>query len=301
LNFNLLDDFPNNESIKISMIIISAVTTVIVVVFSLLISKSISKPIVSLKDIAMQISKGNFSIKAKESGSDEIGELSKTFNQMVDDIIKSERLSTIGLISSTLGHNIRNDLSMIKMVLGIIRHKYSAKLDEYALSRIDLMETSVDNMEKQINDTLNFLRQTPLQLENISFLKLLEDTLKIIKVPENIKIDVPLDDISLYCDSSKLTVVLTNLINNSIQALEAGGKITIKAFEDKDHSIIQIEDSGSGIPSEALLKIFDPLFTTKQKGTGLELASCKNIIEQHNGSITVQNNPTTFTIEIPKF
>ena len=91
------------------------------------------------------------------------------------------------------------------------------------------------------------------------------------------------------------------MINNSIQAIETGGRITIKASEDKDHSIIQIEDSGSGIPSEILVKIFEPLFTTKSMGTGLGLASCKHIVEEHGGSITVQNNPTIFTIKMPKF
>lgn len=301
LNFNILEDFPNNESIKISMIIVSIVTAIAVTIFSLLISKSISKPIVSLKDIAIQISKGNFSIKANESGNDEIGELSKTFNQMVDNVIKSERLSTMGLLSSTLGHNIRNDLSVIKATLEILKHKHSAKLDEDVLSKITLMEKSVIDIQNQIDGTLNFIRQTPLKLENISLLKLLENTLNTIKIPENIKIDVPLNDILLYCDSSKLTVVLTNLINNSIQAIETGGRITIKAREDKDHSIIQIEDSGSGIPAEIISKIFEPLFTTKSMGTGLGLASCKHIVEEHNGSITVQNKPTTFTIKIPKY
>ncbi|TAK22854.1 MAG: HAMP domain-containing histidine kinase [Nitrosarchaeum sp.] len=300
LNFNILEDFPNSESVKISMIIISIVTTISVVLFSLLISKSISKPIISLKDVAIQISKGNFSIKANESGNDEIGELSKTFNQMVNSVIKSERLSTMGLLSSTLGHNIRNDLNVIKMALEILKHKNSIKSDENTLSKITVMESSVLHIQNQIDDTLNFIRQTPLKLEKISLSKLLENTLKTIKIPENIKIDLPLNDISLYCDSSKLIVVLTNLINNSIQAIETEGKISIKAREDQDHSIIQIEDSGSGIPSEIIVKIFEPLFTTKIKGTGLGLASCKHIVEEHNGSITMQNNPTTFTIELPK-
>ncbi|MBM2818375.1 MAG: histidine kinase [Nitrosarchaeum sp.] len=300
LNFNILDDFPNSESVKISMIIVSIVTTIAVVLFSLLISKSISKPIVSLKDVAIQISKGNFSIKANESGNDEISELSKTFNQMVNNVRKSERLSTMGLLSSTLGHNIRNDLSVIKITLEILQHKYSTKLDKEVLSKIILMEKYVIDIQHQVDDTLNFIRQTPLKLEKASLLKLLENTLKTIKIPENIKIDLPLNDISLHCDSSKLTVVLTNLINNSIQAIETEGKISIKASEDKDHSIIQIEDSGSGISSESIVKIFEPLFTTKSKGTGLGLASCRRIVEEHNGSITVQNNPTTFTIELPK-
>lgn len=300
LNFHILEDFPNNESVKISMIIISIVTTIIVVIFSLLVSKSISKPIISLKDVAIQISKGNFSLKANESDNDEIGELSKTFNQMVNNVIKSERLSTMGLLSSTLGHNIRNDLNVIKMALEILKYKYSIKFDENILSKITVMESSVLSIQNQIDDTLNFIRHTPLKLEKISLLKLLENTLKTIKIPENIKIDLPSNDISLYCDSSKLIVVLTNLINNSIQAIETEGKISIKAREDQNHSIIQIEDSGSGIPSEIIVKIFEPLFTTKIKGTGLGLASCKHIVEEHNGSITVQNNPTTFTIELPK-
>ena len=300
LNLNILEDFPNNESIKISMIIVSLVTTITVVIFSLLISKSISKPIVSLKDVATQISKGNFFIKANESGNDEIGDLSKTFNQMVDNIIKSERLSTMGLLSSTLGHDIRNDLALMSATLEILRHKYSAKLDEDTLSRLTVMERSVFHIQNQIDSTLDFIRKTPLKLEKVSLLKLLENTLKKIEIPENIKIDLPLNDISLYCDSSKLIVVLTNLINNSIQAIVTDGKIIIKASEDKDHFIIQIEDSGSGIPSEILVKIFEPLFTTKSKGTGLGLASCKHIVEEHNGSITVQNNPTIFIIKIPK-
>ena len=299
LSFNILEDFPASESVK-SMIIISIVTTIVVVLFSLLISKSISKPIISLKDVAIQISKGNFSLKANESDNDEIGELSKTFNQMVNNVIKSERLSTMGLLSSTLGHNIRNDLNVINMALEILKYKDSIKSDENTLSNITVMERSVHNIQNQIDDTLNFIRQTPLKLEKISLLKLLENTLKTIKIPENIKMDLSLNDISLYCDSSKLIVVLINLINNSIQAIETEGKISIKAREDQDHSIIQIEDSGSGIPSEIIVKIFEPLFTTKIKGTGLGLASCKHIVEEHNGSITVQNNPTTFTIELPK-
>lgn len=299
LSFNILEDFPASESVK-SMIIISIVTTIVVVLFSLLISKSISKPIISLKDVAIQISKGNFSLKANESDNDEIGELSKTFNQMVNNVIKSERLSTMGLLSSTLGHNIRNDLNVINMALEILKYKDSIKSDENTLSKITVMERSVLNIQNQIDDTLNFIRQTPLKLEKISLLKLLENTLKTIKIPENIKMDLSLNDISLYCDSSKLIVVLINLINNSIQAIETEGKISIKAREDQDHSIIQIEDSGSGIPSEIIVKIFEPLFTTKIKGTGLGLASCKHIVEEHNGSITVQNNPTTFTIELPK-
>ena len=100
----------------------------------------------------------------------------------------------------------------------------------------------------------------------------------------------------------KLTKVFINWILrlNSIQAMYEGGTIEIKIDEKDNMIILEFTDSGEGIPDGDLKKVFEPLFTTKQKGTGLGLASCKNIIEQHQGKISVKNDPTTFTIKLPK-
>ncbi len=87
---------------------------------------------------------------------------------------------------------------------------------------------------------------------------------------------------------------------NSIQAMHEGGTIEISISEKDNMAVLEFTDSGEGIPYENLGKVFEPLFTTKQKGTGLGLASCKNIVEQHMGKISVKNNPTTFIIELPK-
>ena len=78
------------------------------------------------------------------------------------------------------------------------------------------------------------------------------------------------------------------------------GYITIRIKETENDLIFEFEDSGPGIPKNILPKIFDPLFTTKASGTGLGLLSCKNIVEEHNGSISVKNNPTVFTVKLPK-
>ncbi|MDF2424714.1 MAG: HAMP domain-containing histidine kinase [Nitrosopumilus sp.] len=82
--------------------------------------------------------------------------------------------------------------------------------------------------------------------------------------------------------------------------MHQGGKIEIKISDAGDLAEIRFIDSGDGISDVDMDKIFEPLFTTKQKGTGLGLASCKNIVEQHHGEISVKNNPTTFTIRLPK-
>ncbi len=91
-----------------------------------------------------------------------------------------------------------------------------------------------------------------------------------------------------------------NLLNNSIQAINDDGKITIRIIDLENEGEIEVEDSGDGVSDEIISKVFEPLFTTKKKGTGLGLASCKSIVEQHGGVIYVRNNPTVFTIKLPK-
>ena len=94
--------------------------------------------------------------------------------------------------------------------------------------------------------------------------------------------------------------LFSNLIINAIQKLVNNGIITIRISEKADDMVqIEIEDDGHEIHEDNLEKIFEPLFTTKQIGTGLGLASCKKIVEQHGGSISAKNNPTTFTVTLP--
>jgi len=96
--------------------------------------------------------------------------------------------------------------------------------------------------------------------------------------------------------------VFTNIIQNAIQVIGNNeGEIFVGILEENEAVIIEIENSGPNIPEKDLEKIFDPLYTTKMEGTGLGLSGCKNIIKNHNGIISVSNNPVVFTIKIPKF
>ena len=217
-------------------------------------------------------------------------------------VLKTERLSVIGELSGRLAHDLRNPLSVMKMSIDLIKqHPGDAKIsDDIITKRLQLIEKSIERISHQVDDVLEYVRNSPLKSSAISIREIILGSIDKVNVPHDVKITVSDSDIIVSCDSIKLDAVFINLIVNAIQAMPQGGTIEIKIKSDSDNAVIDFIDSGIGIPKEFLDKIFEPLFTTKQKGTGLGLASCKNIIEQHNGKISVHNNPTTFTIRLPK-
>jgi len=117
---------------------------------------------------------------------------------------------------------------------------------------------------------------------------------------DDIQIKIDKFDVNIVCDLEKMEAVFINILMNSIQAMSNGCTLTVKLRSNDDFIVIDFIDTCNGISEESIEKIFEPLFTTKQKGTGLGLASCKNIVEQHHGKISVKNNPATFSIKLPK-
>lgn len=138
------------------------------------------------------------------------------------------------------------------------------------------------------------------KLNNVSVRELVANSIQKINVPNDIEFIISSNDVQIDCDADKLEAVFINLIVNSIQVMHEGGTIEIKINEQDNMTILEFTDSGEGILDDDLEKVFEPLFTTKQKGTGLGLASCRNIVEQHQGEISVKNYPTTFTVKLPK-
>lgn len=215
-----------------------------------------------------------------------------------EDLLKSEKLSAIGQLASRLAHDIRNPLSVIKNTVEIA--KKNKALDEKTISQLDRIDRATSKINYQISDTLDFVRTTPLQIKENSIKQILSLVVDRIEKPSIVTINLPESDRTIKCDAEKLEVVIANLITNSIQAMDGDGTINIRVNDHDKFHTLEIEDSGPGIPENVLPKIFEPLFTTKPKGTGLGLATVKNIIEQHNGSVYVKNNPTIFTIHLPK-
>jgi len=214
--------------------------------------------------------------------------------------LKTEKLTTIGLLASGLAHDLRNPLSVIKNTLELLKIDSSSRLFDENKTKFERIDRAISKMLNQIDSVMDFVRIKPLKLESASITEIIKSAVQSIKIPENITINLPKNHVQHVCDAKKLEVVFTNLILNAIDAIDKKGMITIRAEEKTDDIKIEVEDTGTGISDNIIQEIFDPLFTSKQSGTGLGLTTCKSIIEQHDGTINVKNNPSIFIIIIPK-
>lgn len=217
-----------------------------------------------------------------------------------DNYQKMDKLIHIGELTSRITHDMRNPLTVIINYSMMVRKNSKNKLDKKSLDQLALIEDEARKMYHQMEDVLNYVKLPPLKLQNHSLHDILKKVIEGIQISDDVEVHLPKNNPQIVCDIDKMEIVFVNLISNAIEAMNRSGTITISASENKNEILIDIEDSGPGINDENLEKVFEPLFTTKTTGTGLGLPSCKNIIERHHGAISVKNDPTTFTIKLPK-
>lgn len=301
-----------NIQYTISMII--GITFVGTIASIFVISNTITRPLIELQKHTKNIIDGKLDKKIKIKSRNEIGDLAESFNHMTKSLkktielekdlavanqkIKNEKLTSIGLLASRLAHDIRNPLSVIKLSFDIFKN--TLELNEKQQKQISRVDNSISRITHQIDNVLDFVRTQPLGITENSVFETIDSAIQMVDVTQDVKIEKYGDDIIIRCDVKLLEVVFINIIKNAIQAMDKMGTIKISLTDQDDKVMIEIENDGSPIPDDVLPKIFEPLFTTKQTGTGLGLSSCQSIIHQHNGTINAYNNPTRFVIKLPK-
>lgn len=213
---------------------------------------------------------------------------------------KKEKLTVIGQLSSNIAHDIRNPLGTIKNA-GVIIEKENKDKNEIISREINRINLSVRRISHQIEEVLNYVRTTPIILKPHSINQTIQQAVDTLDILPNIKINAPDTDIVIKFDHEKMLIVFVNILLNAIQSIGKNeGHVTIRLLETLSNVKIEFENSGPNISTKDLKHVFDTLFTTKLEGTGLGLSSCKNIVEQHKGTINAAINPVIFSIRLPK-
>ncbi|WP_428324627.1 sensor histidine kinase [Nitrosopumilus sp.] len=289
----------NQELVRNVIIIVLASSVISAVVMAFIILNSVLNPLSKLEKVIQQFKEGDYAQRIDIDSKDELGEFSKSFDTIREILVKKEKLKNIGELATRLAHDLRNPLAVIQGAVNLMKTDLP-NTTESIDKRFRMIDTAIIRMTHQINDVMDFVRMSSLQIETHSLLNLLGSSVS--RTPKNnsVTIELPENDINLRCDAHKLDIVFVNLLSNAIDAAKENGTIKIRFIDETSHVKIEFEDSGSPIPANVLEEMFEPLFTTKQVGTGLGLASCKNIVEQHRGEISAKTNPTIITLTLSK-
>jgi signal transduction histidine kinase len=226
---------------------------------------------------------------------------------MQQQLLTSEKLASIGLLSAGVAHEINTPLTGISSYVQMLQKKSTDVHFAQVLAKI---EAQTDRVSRIIKNLLNFSRNpSDLAFHRVSLLDTLQEILSLIDYKlktMNIVLELALAPVKpIWAQGERLQQVFINIILNALDALPGGGTLRIELFETETEAVIRITDNGTGIKEQHLPHIFDPFFTTKGvgKGTGLGLSISYAIIKEHEGRIGVDSvigRGTSFTISLPK-
>lgn len=211
-----------------------------------------------------------------------------------DQITISERLSSKVA-------PIKNPLTIVKAHIELMKVRRARNEDEVMLDSLTRMEHILNNITENIVDLLGFVKKSPASCSRMPVQQIFKCALARLTFPSNIQVELTDDNPTVFCDAEKLERAISFLAQNAIDVIGTrGGKVLLYSTDESDRFIIDVADSGPGVPEANLGKIFEPMFTTKRQNVGLGLTMAKQIVEEHRGTITVSNNPTIFSISLPQ-
>jgi PAS domain S-box-containing protein len=243
---------------------------------------------------------------------DETGEVQGVFAAARDitqqkrleaELAKSQRFAAIGETAAMVGHDLRNPLQGIATSTYNLKTHLGKRIDGETREALEIIEQGIQSSDKIISDLLEYSRETHLDLIETNVKSITEDALARAKIPKGVRVvDSTKKQPLIALDLEKMRRVFLNLTLNALDAMPKGGTLTITSTRSGDNVHITFKDTGEGMTTETLARLWSPLFTTKAKGMGFGLPIAKRLVEAHGGSISVETKlgkGSTFTVTLP--
>lgn len=294
----------------ISLLIFTLFVALVTTMFSLLISKSIVRPILELTEVANTMLKGNYEEKAKVFEDDEIGELAKTLNAMSDEIINKDRIKNDFI--SSISHELRTPLTSIKGWAVVLK---DAKEDEKDLIEdgLNIIENEADRLAKMVEELLDFSRyisgRITLDKEVFDITQTCLDISKQMKPrakSNNIELitELPKESILINADENRIKQLLINLLDNAIKFTSDKGWVKFQMLEEDNFVQIMVSDNGMGMTKEELAHVKEKFYKGKhsKSHSGIGLSISDEITKLHNGNLEIfseENIGTTVKVSLP--
>lgn len=275
-------------------------------------ARRLLKPVQALDSAASEIAKGNYDVSLEASGADEIGRLTRTFNSMCgsirsarEELIHRERISTIGRLSTSIIHDLRNPLASIYGGAEMLVDGYLSP------EQVKRLAANIYKASRRIQELLQELsdvtRGKPHARELCGLREVISAAYETVApAAARHHIDVTMEipsDVELPLDRSPMERVFQNLLGNAVEAMPGGGSLRVSAQQEDSQVLISVEDSGPGIPPPMITQLFKPFVTHgKKNGMGLGLALSRETVLEHGGDLWADRGAkhgARFVIRLP--
>jgi signal transduction histidine kinase len=281
---------------------------------SWLISRSLARPVRELTEAMAVVGAGQLDHPIRVTSRDEIGDLARALESMTRQLresraqlVQAEKLASIGEVSAAVAHGLRNPLASLRAAAQLVRrHPTSPSATEH----LDAIIEEVDRLDRRISHLLSFSRPAPFHPVSESLPRLIEELLPAVAQPirehqVDLEMAVPAALPHVRVDPMQLEQVILEIVSNALDAMPAGGRLRIGAYEADGAEpgvVVEVSDTGDGIPEQVLPSVCEPFFTTRQEGTGLGLAIAKRYLEQNGGRLEIVSRSgqgTTVRLRLP--
>jgi two-component system nitrogen regulation sensor histidine kinase NtrY len=299
---------------------VAAVALLIGLLLSLWIAAKITKPVTELSDGAREVAAGRWETRIDVQGVDEIGQLGIAFNDMTrtlsvqrDRLLQTERVAAWRELARRLAHELRNPLFPLQITVENLQR--AKQLDSKQFMEVfnestATLRVELANLNAIVGRFSDFSKMPAPAFTKVDVNEALRNIIRLFEPQFNVVgkpaiaaeyfLTEPLPEID--ADPVLLHRAFQNLVLNALDAMPAGGTLTLRTSERSGHVLIEISDTGKGLTPEECSRLFTPYYTTKHQGTGLGLAIVQSIVSDHHGSISVsseEGHGTTFRIELP--
>jgi two-component system sensor histidine kinase HydH len=220
---------------------------------------------------------------------------------MVSRVSRSERMATFGQVVGSIGHDLRNPLGVIESSLFLLRGRVGE--DERVRKHLERIGDQVRISNEIISGLLDMVRDRPLQRERVALTVLVQGAAGSVPRPAEVGLTVQgLEGLDVVGDAIQLRQAIVNLVLNAVQAASPVGHVRVLTRREGSIAAVDVEDSGAGVPEAVRGRLFEPLITTKEHGSGLGLALVKRVAERHGGSVGHEPLPgggTRFSLRVP--
>jgi len=281
----------------------------------------VTRPVQRLATGAREVAAGNWNARVKVRSRDEIGELARAFNHMTQQLVEqrerlvqAERVAAWRELARRLAHELKNPLFPLHLCVENLqraRQQTPEQFDEVFRESTATLLAEIENLETILDRFNDFAKMPPPHLRAVNLNDVVRGVLKLFDAQFSavgrpaITPDLFLDENlgTIQADPDLLHRALENLVLNALDAMPAGGTLTISTRRQNAAVRLDVSDTGTGLTQEECKRLFTPYYTTKQHGTGLGLAIVQSVVSDHGGKISVESESgsgTTFHIELPE-